>query len=57
VAIILTVCVGFGRAVIIDWRTVVIAVLSSVVVFGFPKVNNAFVILGGSLLGYLLGLF
>jgi len=56
VAIILTVCIGFGRATITDWRAVVIALISGVVVFGFPKVNSAFVILGGSVLGYLLGL-
>ena len=55
VAIILTVCIEFGRATIIDWRAVVIMALSAIVVFGFPKVNSAFVILGGSLMGYLLG--
>jgi len=54
VAIILTVCIEFGRATITDWRAVVIALLSGTVVFGFPKVNSAFVILGGSVLGYLL---
>jgi len=54
VAIILTVCVDFGRATITDWRAVVIALLSGLVVFGLPKVNSAFVILGGSVLGYLL---
>ena len=54
VAIILTVCIEFGRATITDWRTILIAVASAIVVFGFPKVNNAFVILGGSVLGYLL---
>lgn len=54
VAIILTVCIEFGRATIIDWRAIVIAVLSAIIVFGFPKVNTAFVIAGGSLLGYLL---
>jgi chromate transporter len=56
VAIIVTVCIEFGRATITDWRTVLIAVLSGVVVFGFPKVNSAFVILGGAVLGYLLRL-
>ena len=56
VAIILTVCIEFGRATITDWRTVTIAVASAIVVFGFPKVNNAWVILGGSVMGYLLSL-
>jgi chromate transporter len=54
VAIILTVCIEFGRATITDWRAIAIAGVSAVVVFGFPKVNSAFVIIGGALLGYLL---
>jgi chromate transporter len=54
VAIILTVCIEFGRATITEWRTIIIAVAGAIVVFGFPKVNNALVILGGSVLGYLL---
>lgn len=54
VAIILTVCITFGRATITDWRAILIAAASALVVFGFPKVNSAFVILGGSLLGFLL---
>ena len=54
VAIILTVCIEFGRATITDWRTIAIAGTAAIVVFGFPKVNNALVILGGSVLGYLL---
>lgn len=56
VAIILTVCIDFGRATITDWRAVTIAAVSAIVVFGLPKVNSAFVILGGSVLGYLLQL-
>jgi chromate transporter len=57
VAIILTVCIDFSRATITDWRAVVIALASAVVVFEFPKVNSAFVIVGGAVLGYLLMLF
>jgi chromate transporter len=56
VAVILTVCIGFGRETITDWRTVLIAGLSALVVFGLPKVNSAFVILGGAVIGYLLRL-
>ena len=57
VAIILTVCIDFGRATITDWRAVTIAAAAAIVVFGFPKVNSAFVILGGSVLGFLLQLW
>jgi len=56
VAIILTVCIDFGRATITDWRAIIIAAASAIIVFGFPRVNNAWVILAGSLLGYLFAL-
>jgi chromate transporter len=54
IAIILSVCLQFGHATITDWRAVTIAIAAAITVFGFPKVNTAFVILGGSVLGYLL---
>jgi chromate transporter len=54
VAIIVTVCVVFARETVTDWRTLLIAVLSLVVTFGFRKVNTVFVIIGGSLAGFLL---
>jgi len=56
VAIILAVAFELGKASIVDWRTVVIAVLGFVVTFYFRKLNSAFVVLGGALLGYLLWL-
>jgi chromate transporter len=56
VAIIATVCISFARETVTDWRTVLIAVLSLVVTFGFRKVNTAFVVLGSALVGYLLQL-
>jgi chromate transporter len=52
VAIILVVCWTFGRATITDWKTGLITLLSAAVVFGFPRLNTALVVLGGSLLGY-----
>ncbi|MFN3753962.1 chromate efflux transporter [Flavobacterium sp.] len=54
VAIIVTVCFEMGKETITDWRTVLIAVLSIAIAFGYQKINSAFVVLGGSLLGYLL---
>jgi chromate transporter len=54
VAIIVTVCIAFGRETVTDWRTILIAVLSLVVTFGFRKVNTAFVVLGSALTGYVL---
>jgi len=54
VAIILAVVVELGRETIVDWRTVAVAMTAFTVTFFFRKINTAFIILGGSILGYLL---
>ncbi len=54
VAVIVAVCVEMGKDTLTDWRTIVIAVLSMIAVFAFKKINSAFVVIGGALLGYLL---
>ena len=54
VAIIVTVCIAFARETVTDWRTILIAVLSLVVTFGFRKVNTVFVVVGSALAGYVL---
>lgn len=56
VAIIVSVCFEMGKETITDWRTILIAVLSIAIAFGYRKLNSAFVVLGGSLIGYLLTL-
>jgi chromate transporter len=56
VAIIVAVCFDMGRESITDWRTLFIAILSIVIAFGFRKINSAFVVLGGSIIGFLLTL-
>ena len=56
VAIIVAVCFEMGKDTITDWRTIVIAVLSIAIAFGYKRLNSAFVVLGGSLTGYLLTL-
>ena len=56
VAIIVSVCFSMGKDTITDWRTIFIAVLSIIVTFGYKKLNSAFIVLGGSLFGYLLTL-
>lgn len=56
VAIIAAVCFDMGKETITDWRTIFIAVLSIVITFRYTKINSAFVVLGGSLTGYLLTL-
>jgi chromate transporter len=56
IAIIVAICYQMGRDSITDWRTIVIAIISLTVVFGFRKVNSALVVIGGAGLGYLLNL-
>lgn len=56
VAVIAVICIEMGMATITDWRTISITIVSFVVVFGFRKLNSAFIVLGGSLVGYLLTL-
>jgi chromate transporter len=56
VAIILAICYVLGKETITDWKTITIAIISLVFTFGFKKVNSAIVVLGGSLLGYILNL-
>lgn len=57
VALIIAVCIEMAKDTLVDWRTIVIALLSLITVFGFKKLNSAFIVLGGSFLGYLLTFF
>lgn len=54
VAIILAVCYEMAKDSISDWRTILIAIISLIFVFKFSKINSAFVVLGGAVLGYFL---
>jgi chromate transporter len=56
VAIILSVIIEIGQVTLLDWRTVLIAVISFVITFSFKKLNTAFTIVGGAALGYVLSL-
>lgn len=56
VAIIVAVCFEMGKETITDWRTVLVAVGSIIIVFKFKKINSAFVVIGGALVGYLLSM-
>lgn len=54
VAVMVVVLFEMGRETLLDWRAIVIAALSFGLVFGLKKANPILIILGGSLLGYLL---
>lgn len=56
IAIILSVIIEMSRETLSDWRTILIAVSSFIVTFYFKKLNTAFIVFGGALLGLLLSL-
>ncbi|PWH85394.1 chromate efflux transporter [Brumimicrobium oceani] len=56
VAVIVAVCVEMGKDTLTDWKTILIAVSSIVSVFVFKKMNSAFIVIGGALLGFVLSL-
>lgn len=54
VAVIVAVCIEMGKDTLTDWKTALIAILSIIAVFAFQKINSAFIVIGGAVLGYLL---
>jgi chromate transporter len=56
IAIILVVCVQMGQESVFDWRTVFIAIVGFIVAFSFKKLNTAWIVLGGAVLGWGLSL-
>jgi chromate transporter len=56
VAVILSVCVEMSKLTITDWKTIVIAIAGFIATMFFKKLNSAWIILGGAILGYLLWL-
>ncbi len=54
IAIIVAICYQMGKGSVSDWRTIVIAVASLLIVFGFRKTNSALVVITGAGLGYIL---
>lgn len=56
VALIIVVCMEMSKDTLTDWRTILIAILSIIGVFVFKKINSAFIVFGGAIIGYLLTL-
>lgn len=54
IAIILSVIIEVSREVLLDPRTILIAITSFIITFYFKKINIAFIITGGAILGYVL---
>ncbi len=53
IALIFSVCVSMAKESFTDWRMLVIAIMSGFIVFRFRKINSAFIVLGGAVLGWL----
>ena len=56
VAVMVAVLFEMSRDTLTDWRAILIALLSLLVVFGFKKVHAVWTVVGGALLGWLLHL-
>ncbi len=56
VALIITVCIEMAKDALTDWRTILIAIISLCLVFFLKKINSAFIVIIGALLGYILSL-
>ena len=54
VALIASVCITMGTETFLDWKTILISLVSGLLIFKFKKLNSIFIILGGALFGYLL---
>ena len=53
-AVMFVVAIKLGGEVLIDWQSWVIALLSVIALFTIKKLNAAYIILGGAVIGYLL---
>jgi chromate transporter len=53
-AVMLVVAVQLGIEVLIDWRSWFIAIVSILLLLTVKKINVAYIVLGGALLGYIL---
>ena len=56
VAVMLAVLIVMGQEALLDWRSIVIAVVCTALVFGIKKFSSIWVVLVGLILGYLLHL-
>jgi chromate transporter len=56
VAVILAVAIAMGREILLDWKTVLIALTSLAVLVLFKKLNSAWIVAGGAALGFVLSM-
>jgi chromate transporter len=56
VAVIIVVCIEMAKETTSDWRMMLIAAITLVIVFVFKKLNSAYIVLFGAVFGYALSL-
>ncbi|MDO3644861.1 chromate efflux transporter [Mucilaginibacter sp. L3T2-6] len=56
IALIVVICYQLGKDSLANWRAILIAIVSIGLLFRFRQINNAYIVLGGSIAGYLLQL-
>ncbi len=56
VAVMMAVLFALAKDTLVNWRTILIGIISAIVVFGTKKVSPVWIVLGGAILGYLLNL-
>ena len=56
VGIMVAVTFNLCQNILVDWKTALIAVLSTIVTFKFKKVSALWIVIGGALLGFVLTL-
>jgi len=56
VAIIAAVSIEMGKGIVTDWKMILIGIFSLTIVFVFKKINSAYIVIGGGLMGYILSL-
>ncbi len=54
VAVIVVVCLQMAKETTSDWRMMLIAAITLIIVFVFKKLNSAYIVLFGAVFGYLL---
>lgn len=53
-AVMAVVAIKLGAEVLIDWNAILIAILSAAAFLTIKKINSAYIVIGGAVLGYLL---
>ena len=54
VSIMISATIHLSKQVLVDWKSILIAVVSGFMVFKFKKINSAYIVLGSAIFGFLL---